>query len=275
LPGKVQDEVTLMADFTARTLRRPSAPVHGTLFVPAKPCVAVLLIGGSGGSEPSYVGSALASEGVAALSVAYFARPGLPDQLRAISLEYFFSALEILQGALPGVPLAVLGMSRGSEAAMLTAIHSVIRVRGVVAMVPGNVVAGSWPSGGPAWLLDGRPLPYVDHSGPDCQDADALIPVELVPGPMLMVAAGADHVWPSADMARALSRRLHEHGDSHGHTILEYPEAGHSVGYLLPQLPSGLLPQEITDKARTRRRTPTRGPERSSSYGTGSSSYGN
>jgi len=66
---------------------------------------------------------------------------------------------------------------------------------------------------------------------------------------MLMVAAGADHVWPSADMARALSRRLHEHGDSHGHTILEYPEAGHSVGYLLPQLPSGLLPQEITDKA--------------------------
>ena len=238
-----------MADFTAQTLRRPSAPVHGTLFVPAKPCAAVLLIGGSGGSEPSYVGSALASEGVAALSVAYFARPGLPDQLRAISLEYFFSALEILQGALPGVALAVLGMSRGSEAAMLTAIHSVIRVRGVVAMVPGNVVAGSWPSGGPAWLLGGRPLPYVVHSGPDGQDPDALIPVELVPGPMLMVAAGADHVWPSADMARALSRRLHEHGDSHGHTILEYPEAGHSVGYLLPQLPPGLLPQEITDKA--------------------------
>ena len=44
---------------------------------------------------------------------------------------------------------------------MLTAIHSAICVRGVVAMVPGNVVAGSWPSGGPAWLLNSRPLPYV------------------------------------------------------------------------------------------------------------------
>jgi hypothetical protein len=69
------------------------------------------------------------------MSVAYFGRPGLPDQLHAISLEYFFSALEILHAELPGAPLAVLGMSRGSEAAMLTAIHSAIRVRGVIAMV--------------------------------------------------------------------------------------------------------------------------------------------
>jgi dienelactone hydrolase len=84
---------------------------------------------------------------------------------------------------------------------------------------------------------------------PDCADLDALIPVELVPGPVLLVSAGADQVWPSADMARALSRRLHEHGDPHGHTILEYPEASHSAGYLLPHLPPGVLPQEITDLA--------------------------
>ena len=95
-----------MADFTARTLRPPSAPVHRTVFVPARPCAAVLLIGGSGGSEPFYVGDALAREGVAALSVAYFARLGLPDQLRAISFEYFFSPLEILHAELPGAPLA-------------------------------------------------------------------------------------------------------------------------------------------------------------------------
>ncbi len=244
--------VTGMAGFTVRTLRLPSAPVHGTLFVPAtgKPSAAVLLIGGSGGSEPTSMGEALAKERVTALSVAYFARPGLPDQLRGIPLEYFFGALQILRDELPspGTPLAVLGMSRGSEAAMLTAIHSPIHVCGVAAAVPGNVVAGSWPPGGPAWLLDGRPLPYVDHAGPDC-DPDALIPVELVPGPILLVAAGADQVWPSAAMARALSRRLREHGHSPGHTILEYPEAGHSLGYLLPQLPPGLLPREITDEA--------------------------
>jgi dienelactone hydrolase len=242
-----------MADFTTRTLRLPSAAVHGTLFVPvaAESSVAVLLIGGSGGSEPSYVGQALAAEGVAALSVAYFGRPGLPGQLRGIGLEYFFSALEILQDELPSsaAPIVVLGMSRGSEAAMLTAIHSPVRVRAVVATVPGNVVAGSWPPGGPAWLLGDQPLPYVDHSGPECENADTLIPVELVPGPVLLVAAGADQVWPSAEMARALSQRLHEHGDPHGHTVLEYPEASHSLGYLIPHLPTGLLPNEITDTA--------------------------
>lgn len=243
--------MTRMADFTTRTVRRPSAPVHGTLFVPvaAECSAAVLLIGGSGGSEPSHLGRALADQGVASLSVAYFARPGLPGQLRGIRLEYFFSALEILQDELPspGAPIIALGMSRGSEAAMLTAIHSPVPVRAVVATVPGNVVAGSLPPGGPAWLLDGQPLPYADHAGPDCENADALIPVELVPGPLLLVAAGADQVWPSAGMARALSQRLHEHGDPHGHTVLEYPRASHSLGYLLPELPAGLLPQDITD----------------------------
>ena len=51
------------------------------------------------------------------------------------------------------------------------------------------------------------------------EDVHALIPVELVPGPMVLVAA--DHVWPSVGMARALSRRPTEYGDSYGHTILE------------------------------------------------------
>jgi len=241
--------VSGVADYTVRTFRRPGAPVHGTLFLPTAPLVGVLVIGGSGGSEPSYVGEALAREGIGALSVAYFGRPGLPRQLRDIPLEYFLAALQVLQEPLePGVPLVVLGMSRGSEAAMLTAIHSGGRVRAVVAAVPGNVVAGSWPPGGPAWLLGGRALPYMAHSGPESEDPAALIPVERVPGPILLVAAGTDRVWPSADMARALSGRLREHGDAHGHTVLEYPDAGHSLGYLIPRLPPGLLPPDLVDE---------------------------
>ena len=48
-------------------------------------------------------------------------------------------------------------------------------------------------------------------------------------------------------MARALSARLHEHGDPHGHTVLEYLKAGHSIGYLVAHLPAGLLPPDLTD----------------------------
>jgi dienelactone hydrolase len=215
----------------------------------AQPPAAVLLIGGSGGSEPAYLGEAFAAEGIAALSVAYFARPGLPAQLRGIPLEYFFAALELLRAEVrsPDVPLAILGMSRGSEAAMLTAIHSAIGSDGVLATVPGNVIAGSLPAGGPAWLLDGEPLPYATHSGPDCADPLAVIPVERVPGQVFLVAAGDDRVWPSAAMANALADRLRERGHRYGRTVLVYPKAGHSVGYLTPELPAGLLPAELSD----------------------------
>jgi hypothetical protein len=79
----------------------------------AEPSAAVLLIGGSDGGEPSHIGEALAGEGVAALSVAYFAQAGLPGKLRGIPLEYFFAALQALQNELPSpdTPLAVLGIS--------------------------------------------------------------------------------------------------------------------------------------------------------------------
>ena len=50
-------------------------------------------------------------------------------------------------------------------------------------------------------------------------------------------------------MARALARRLHAHGDPHGHAVLSYPQACHSLGYLLPDLPTGLLPPDIADRA--------------------------
>ena len=65
---------------------------------------------------------------------------------------------------------------------------------------------------------------------------------------MLLIAAGADQVRPSAQMARSLSARLRQHGDPHGHTLLDYPRAGHSLGYLIPRLPPGLLPRGITDQ---------------------------
>ena len=177
--------------------------MHGTLFVPedVEPAAAVLVIGGSGGSEPSYAGEALARAGITALSVAYFARPGLLGQLRDIPLEYFFTAAGILRDAVasPAVPLAVLGMSRGSEAAMLTAIHGSARISGVLATVPGNVVAGSLPPGGPAWLLGGRPLPYADGGGPDCANAGAIIPAERIPGPVLLVARSGPSLAVGAD----------------------------------------------------------------------------
>jgi len=54
-----------------RTLRPSTHGVHSTLFTPAgRPTARCLVIGGSGGQEPTYLAEPLAAAGVAALSVA-------------------------------------------------------------------------------------------------------------------------------------------------------------------------------------------------------------
>jgi uncharacterized protein len=241
----------LMTLVTQRALRPSGEGVHGTLFLPEnnKPKGASLLIGGSGGSEPSYIAEALAENDIAALSLAYFGRPGLPAQLRNIRLEYFREALRLLREAIPSpeIPLMTLGLSRGSEAALLSGVFFDDLVQGVVVSVPANLVLCSWPPGGPAWQLKGSPLSYVSHFGPHSEDPEAVIPVERIRGPILLISAGADQVWPSAAMARAISKRLDSLGHKWGHHVLEYPEATHSVGFLIPQLPDGLLPPELLD----------------------------
>jgi dienelactone hydrolase len=245
-----------VGDFRTRTFRPRANGIHGTLYAPVGTAsdVAALLIGGSGGNEPTYVAELLAGKKIAALSVAYFGKDGLPPALGEIELGYFRTALDLLRSELDRWDLAVvvMGQSRGSEAAMLTAVHFAELVDAVVVTVPSNVVKSGYPMGGPAWLLDGAPLPYAEDFGPDCDDHCAIIPVELVRGPIMFVSAGHDEIWPSASMARAMSERLVKHGDAQGHELLEYADASHSLGYLRPSLPAGLMLGDLNDPPQTR-----------------------
>ena len=240
----------------ARTLRPSMDGVYGTLFTPAASTssVGALVIGGSGGSEPSYVAEALAGRGTAALSVAYFGRPGLPDTLSLIPIEYFGRALKILSSALrEPARLVTVGMSRGSEAAVLAAVYCGNDVAGVILSVPANVSFGGWPNGGPAWLLGDSPVPWADDPARDLDAPEAMLPVERVNGPLLLISAGADEVWPSALMAKAIVDRLRQFGHGHDFELLEYPRARHALGYLVPHLPDGLLPPDVFDDEATQR----------------------
>ncbi|MGH7641395.1 MAG: acyl-CoA thioester hydrolase/BAAT C-terminal domain-containing protein [Candidatus Dormibacteria bacterium] len=244
-----------VGEFRTRTVRPRATGVHGTVYVPldAAPHVAALLIGGSGGNEPTYVAELLAGERIAALSVAYFGKDCLPPALGEIELGYFRTALDLLRSEVDRRDLAVvvMGQSRGSEAAMLTAIHFAELVDAVVVTVPSNGVLSGYPMGGPAWLLDSAPLPYAEDFGPDYDDPGVIIPVELARGPIMFVSAGSDEVWPSAPMARAMSERLVEHGDLYGHALLEYADASHSLGYLRPSLPPSLMLGALGDPPQT------------------------
>ncbi|HEX5299779.1 MAG TPA: acyl-CoA thioester hydrolase/BAAT C-terminal domain-containing protein [Streptosporangiaceae bacterium] len=135
---------TLAADGFAGYLGQPDAGPRRR--------AAVLLIGGSEGGLPLPLTVALlAGQGYPTLGVAYFGLPGLPSSLADIPLECFARALRWLARQ-PGVDparIAVLGVSRGSEAAQLLGVHYPGLVHAVIASVPDNAAACSYPTAAP------------------------------------------------------------------------------------------------------------------------------
>jgi dienelactone hydrolase len=205
---------------------------------------AVLVLGGSEGGLPiSLLPELLASEGYPALGVAYFDEPGLPQTLSAIPLEYFAGALRWLARQ-PGVDpagVAVLGISRGSEAAQLLGVYYPSLVHAVIASVPSDAAICSCPAcNGPAWTLHGRALPYTkDFDNPSPTDnLAAVIPDQRIQGPVFLDCAEADQTWTSCPYAQAIIRLLDAYRDRWAHVLYAYPGAGHFVGTFLPYEPS-------------------------------------
>ncbi len=130
-----------------------------------------------------------------------------------------------------------MGKSRGGELALLLASNFVC-IKVVIAIVPSDVVfvggirSWLWPRQVSAWSYRGHPLPFVPiqlsfttlsnifsrHHNQVFEIAlqnhsrvkEARIPVEHIQGPVLLVSASQDQVWPSQDMCNQITRTLHE-----------------------------------------------------------------
>jgi dienelactone hydrolase len=207
---------------------------------------AVLVLGGSeGGLSTGDLAALLASRGYPSLALAYFGLKGLPSKLERIPLEYFEKALAWLRKRPEVDPqrLVVLGISRGSEAAILTAVHYPRLVHGVVAYVPNALV---YPAPGdpvPAWTLAGRPLPHVarnDLRNPFVlKPRGAILQPSKINGPLFLVSANDDHEWDSAVFAGLLAKRLGKSRFRSQRVWLNYRQAGHLVGLAIPYEPAG------------------------------------
>ena len=238
----------------------------GRFFRPAGagPFPAVLTLGGSGGGLGGAQAHAalLASHGYAALALAYFNYQHLPPYLHTIPLEYFETALHWLQRR-PDVQadqLAVLGVSRGGELALLLGA-TFPALTAVVGYVPSGVGHASiGVLGGPSWTSRGEPVPYLfppdaaaRHEQVVSQEpvvltlwylgnlehreavAQATIPVERINGPVLLLSGDDDQMWPSSVLADIAVERLAQHGHPHPVRHRRYPGAGHI--FTLPNLP--------------------------------------
>ena len=245
---------------TERVLTEPD----GFLATPRRRCgTGVLVIAGSSGRIDTERVRLLARHGAVALSIRWFGGDGQQPGPCEVPLETFGAALDLLAPQCDR--LAVVGLSFGAEAALLTAAHDA-RVDVVVGFAPSSVVwagvgphAGTGRDGGPPgqashWTLDGLALPYVPlvedwtpgtyppaYLGHYEQSLDAdpaaaaaaAIPVERIGGEVVLVAGEDDQVWPSAHFARAIVRRRADHGRAT--RVVTHPHAGHRT--ILPGEP--------------------------------------
>ena len=190
---------------------------------------AVLVLGGSDGGLSSYteaIASTLAGDGYPVLALAYFGEPGLPQALARIPLEYFRRALSLMrdQPAVDPNRIVTFGVSRGAELSLILASTYPKWVRAAIGYVPTQYVVNGYPDQSqPAWTYRGQPYLGDRYE----------IPVEQIRGPLFVVGAADDQVWPSARGVHAIKARMRAHGRTDV-TGLVYRGAGHSLGWAVP-----------------------------------------
>lgn len=280
------DGTLLMQKQLTRLFLHPEVrkvPLQGTSFVGnfflpgvADPRPGLLLLGGSSGAILEQQAALLASHGYCTLALAYFGKEHLPPELTEIPLEYFGQALQWLQNQAEVLPskLAVLGISKGAEAALLLA-STFESIRAVVSYAPSAFVYEGLTGreenqNKSSWLYEGKPWPflsqvpspailayeqqclrenipiafrsrYLSSFEQSCHDEQATIPVEKINGPVLLISGQDDQMWPSERFGSLIEQRLKQHGFPHDILHLTYENAGHKIG--IPFLPTTTLHQ--------------------------------
>lgn len=241
-----------------RILIRESGIV-ATLFLPkaSNPLPLIVTLGGFRGGLQEERAERLSAHGFASLALAYFGCEHLPPFLREIPLDYCERAIDWVkcQPSLDPNRIALWGVSRGAELALL--LGSVIpkKIQAIVATVPTSAIYGAIQSDAPAWIYRGEtlqpsaPLPIIhvspgQGSGPETalaltpfflegmKEKDGFIasqiPVEKIQCPLLLISGGDDQMWPSSLFAQQIIERLREKGSSISCEHFCYPGAGHA-----------------------------------------------
>ena len=179
--------------------------------------------------------------------------------MEEIPLEYFEKAFDWLTHQEEVVPdeYAIVGASKGAEIALLLGSRYK-QVRAVVGLSPSSVVWQGIPSNrlrigkNPKSSLsfEGKGLPYIPSSlsskdwiailtlrlrriaEKDLENClkfhNVIIPIEKTNGPILLISAKEDRVWPSTLMANQIIKRLSDSEFKYKYEHIAY-DKGHSI----------------------------------------------
>ena len=182
-------------------------------------------------------GKMIAPSGVAVLALAYFKEDGLPKTLDDIPLEYFVQAIDYVQTvtSIDASRIGVVSGSRGSEAAFLLASMD-DRIKSLAVTTPSYVSWGGTKSDS-AWTIGGVAVPALSLKLDDTisklnryrtalENKDAVeiatFHMEKINGPIFIISAKNDQVWPSYDMSVAIEAYLARHKFKHSVTHASY-----------------------------------------------------
>lgn len=179
-------------------------------------------------------------KGYAFLAIGYFKAKGTPDTLQKIAIENVYYAIEMAckNKKINKRKIAVIGGSRGADLALLLGSYykSITCVVGIVASnvtFPGNTNHFTTST----WTYQKKELPFVpvnDEAVPFLMKRDlrgtfeamlkdtvavkkALIKVEKINGPILLLSATKDEICPSTPMAEKMISRLKTNNFKHSY----------------------------------------------------------
>ncbi|MCK7592867.1 acyl-CoA thioester hydrolase/BAAT C-terminal domain-containing protein [Pseudomarimonas salicorniae] len=242
--------------FDTETLPSLHGEVDAQLYAPEGPPRPLIV--GLGGAEG---GNSWASDrwmaqrdrfqaqGYAFLSLGYFGMPGTPERLDRIALDGVHAAIQRAQqsAAVSKQCVILVGGSKGAELALAMGAHYP-DIDAVVALSPADTVfpAHTDAMTTSSWSKDGQPLPFAPMPWSATWDflrgdigavmqrildgeaaPAARIPVERIKGPLLLVAASEDEMWPALGMSQRIVERLDAAGFDHAHRLIEVP-GGHA-----------------------------------------------
>jgi len=238
---------------------------HGELFLPVKdnyPGKVLICFSGSDGKfELSRrLAGVFQSHGLSVLALAYVMEEGLPKQFYHIPVDFLEEAAERLHGM--GYEKAGLwGISKGAELALAAGSFLPGLVNAVVAVAPMNTVCQGFTmekgisiAPGSSWSFHGKEVPYTSYglekfplrhvlwksirAGeltmydlylPLVQNPDpaAVIQVEKITGPVLLISSKMDTMWPSELAAKQVMKRLQDYDFPYFYQHLSYDYGGH------------------------------------------------
>ena len=184
----------------------------------------------------------MAPHGLAVLGLAFFNEKGISKTLDQIPMEYFVNAINYLetQPSIDSSRIGLVGGSRGAEAAFLLATID-NRIKSVVVTTPSKVAWYGLTLAMSAWTYKGSDIPALslaldsnaklfERFQVALQNEDnvsqTLFKFENINGPILMISAKKDQVWPSYQMSKDIEMYLQQKGFKHAVTHNTY-QTGH------------------------------------------------